>query len=274
MAAVLYIFLVCMAVLGMTLFGCSILWGILAALAGAALLVFRLVLGRKLAKQLICVVQVAGTALCFVFLLLMGIRDTGASLDAYRETIAETTELLKEEKLDQAEENLAALEEAWGLDDEIRSLWAMDCILKGKYEEALEYVDGYEDKNSQSYYMNLEQIYLMEGTEEAAGRLYELYGTAAYEYPMWTYMQKMAGIAAFEQDNPVSAQYYLLRAYRQAPEDARVLYYLGAVSFQLGYYDQCLIYFEEALTCGADEELQSNMLWYMEQIPGIGGEEA
>lgn len=274
MAAVLYIFLVCMAILGMTLFGCSILWGIMAALAGIALLVFRLVLGRKLAKQLACVVQVTGTALCFVFLLLMGTRDTGASLDAYRETIAETTKLLKEEKLDQAEENLAALEEAWGLDDEIRSLWAMDCILKGKYEEALEYVDGYEDKNSQSYYMNLEQIYLMEGTEEAAGRLYELYGTAAYEYPMWTYMQKMAGIAAFEQDNPVSAQYYLLRAYRQEPEDARVLYYLGAVSFQLGYYDQCLTYFDEALTCGADEELQSNMLWYMEQIPGIGGEEA
>ncbi len=274
MITVLNLILLCMALLGMTLFGCSILWGIFAVLVGAALLVFRLIFHKRLAKPLRYAAQAAGTALCFVFLFQMGMRRPEASLNDYRDDVAKTARLIEQEKLDKAREQLAAMEEAWGMDDEIRGLYAMECIVRGDGEEALEYMEHYEDKTSPSYYMNMEAIYSKEGGEEAALRLYDLYAEAAYAYPMWTYMQKMAGIAAFEQDNPVSAQYYLLRAYKQAPEDAKVLYYLGAVSFRQGYYDDCLAYFDEALTCGADEELQSNMLWYMEQIPGIGGEEA
>ena len=138
-------------------------------------------------------------------------------------------------------------------------------IRAGQTDEALRLLDEEEDHTSAEYYYLKEMAYLEDGSEEADEALQKLYPEAADQWPQWQHMQKMAGAAAVYAGNYESAEYRLFQALRLDMEDAETWYYLGALSYHQGNYEDMRTYFERALELGLGETKQQQILWYAEQ---------
>ena len=150
--------------------------------------------------------------------------------------------LVKPEKEPETEESENAFEE---IDTLIRA---------GKTKEALNLLEK-EDKESAAYFSLKEIAYIEDGSEEANEALSELYKEAADLYPEWQHMQKMAGVAALYEGNYQSAGYRLFEALRLNEEDAECWYYLGALSYCEGNYEDMRQYFEQALARDLSEKI-------------------
>ena len=63
-----------------------------------------------------------------------------------------------------------------------------------------------------------------------------------------------------------SREYYLLSAIALDDQDEMEYYYLGAVYFEKGHFDDCKKYFYKALECGVSDEVKSWIAWYVERM--------
>ena len=195
-----------------------------------------------------------------------GGRKQSGGIQEYEDRLVEIQELLMDGKLDEAVTELTELEEMYDTDDNTRILRALENLLKGNISEAYSAMSRVGNKTTMLYYAVMERICIEDASESSVEAVYKLYLEAAEQWPYWTYMQKYAGIAQFEQNNYVGAEYYLLRALEQDATDYRVAYYLGAVNYYLGEEEQSRLYFNEAVKLGADDETCSNIIWYVEQM--------
>ena len=137
-------------------------------------------------------------------------------------------------------------------------------------QECYVHTHSVQDKSSLLYYAVMEQIYIADPSQQSVQDIYAIYLEAAQEWPEWTHMQKYAGIALFEQGQYTAAEYYLLRAHTQDEADYQTVYYLGAVDFYQNDYENSMSYFNRALELGADEEVQSDIIWYVTEMNGEG----
>lgn len=138
-------------------------------------------------------------------------------------------------------------------------------IRTGDTDEALRLLKK-EDSTSAEYFYLAEMAYIEDGSEKANEALSALYKEAADIWPEWQHMQKMAGVAALFEGNYPSAAYRLSQALRLDTEDAEVWYYLGALSYYEGNYEDMRMYFEYALERDLSETKQQEILWYAEQM--------
>lgn len=270
----LTILLICLliAALNLALFQGSV-WMSLGAIvfcaAGAVLWLLR----KKISARLAWTLSLCCLALAVLLLWNAGCRVRPGGLLDYEKRLVKVREFLAEDELDKAVGELTELEELYGLDDNSHILLALENLCKKDLGEARSEMERVEDKYSRIYYSVMERIYIADPSPESVEQIYRLYREAAEEWPDWTYMQKYAGIAAFEQKNYAGAEYFLLRAYGQDKDDYRTAYYLGAVNCCLEREEESRRYFDEAVRLGADDTTCSNILWYLEQMEGEGDAE-
>lgn len=254
-----------MALVGMLLFQASLLPGILAMLFGILGLAAVLA-GKRKPAGVFRVVPGLSLLICVGCLWTAQPRVQQGGIFDYRRQMEKAAEQIEDGRLDAAAATIQSLEENYGEDDNTRILAALENLKTQNVQSAQEKLQKVNDKTSMLYYAVLEQVYLASDSFDAAQALYELYPEAAAQWPDWCYMQKYAGIAGFEQGRYQSSLYYLKRAYAQDNGDAATCYYLGAVSYRMGDLQSAVDYFQEALKKGADEELQRDIRWYVDQI--------
>lgn len=259
------LFMIISALLGIFLFQCSLVTGIAAIICGLFLLIEQIVLKRRLKRAVHIFICCAASFAGIFCLMFMGMKEQGDDIDSYRASLQRAESLAEAGNTDRAMEILAGLEEEYGTDDKIRLIYTEIYVQEDDQQKALSSIEKCADRTTEEYYVLKEKVYMMSDEEERAEKLYELYVSAAEDQPFWEYAQRMAGIARFEQNNLVSAEYYLLRAKKLDEENPQTLYYLGAVKFKQKEYETGESYFNEALRLGADEEIQSYILWYLEQ---------
>ena len=241
-------------------------WMSLAALLLTLIGFLLLVLSKGQAHGLKKIVAFLCIGAGILFLWNAGERIRPEGIRSYESMLKEVRDQLAEGNYDKAAEGLGELEEAYGPDDTIRLLRAVESLGKGNYEEAFGHTRSIEDKSSILYYAVMEQIYIADPSEQSVDDIYAMYLEAAQAWPDWTRMQKYAGIALFEQGQYAGAEYYLLRARIQDGTDYQTVYYLGAVDYYRNDYESSREYFNQALELGADEGIQSEILWYLEAM--------
>lgn len=256
--------LILTALPGILVFECSPVPGGLVILCALLIIAEQIFLRRRLKRPIHLTVNGILAVLCFIGLFFMDANETGDTLETYNKMARDAEEKIEEGAQEQATKILAGMEETYGIDDRIRILQATMYLEEKDADAAWECLEACEDTSSEEYYIQMEKLCRMSDGEDRAENLYELYVNAARDLPFSEYAQRMAGISRFEQHNLVSAEYYLLRAYKLDPEIPETLYYLGAVKFRQFDYETGENYFSEAVEKGADEEIQSYILWYLE----------
>ncbi len=252
------------ACMGMIFFHTGTALNILVAGLGIAMIVFRILLNKKLPRILMNVLCSIVAVILIVLLIRTEPGWAGASLMDYRNEVA-TIEAMIVDGDSKAQHRLEKVESEYGENDTTFGLHAMACMCDGKMEEAWSYIDRYTTQ-SQDYYIRKEMYYLLDHSREmeyTTQDLYRLYVEAAGKHPEWEYAQRMAGIAQYEQQNYVSAEYYLLSAYELDADIPATTYYLGVLAYRTGKNEECKEYFRESIEDGAGENLQGYMAWYM-----------
>ena len=163
-------------------------------------------------------------------------------------------------------EEIDLITEVYGSSDNTVTLEVMAYLAEGSYEDALGAVNRYSNRSSIDYYVLLESIYIIQGAQENETNLSRLYTDAANQYPNWTYAQQMAGLAYISRSEFSKAEYHLLRAYEQEPADYKTPYYLGVICYEQKRMDEALVFLQEAMDREPDEEIQSYIAWYIQEI--------
>ena len=174
-----------------------------------------------------------------------------------------------------AGEKLDAIKEKYRETDDVRFIEAMDAISKEDYDLADRIAYGFDDILSRQFYIIRENVLLHSRQERDDDvdfdRLRNLYVEAADANPEWVYAQKCAGGYLFDDEEYDAAAYYLTSAYANMEEpDPMIMYYLGAVMMEKGEYEKACELFDEALQAGADDEMRSNIAYYI-QNAGMEG---
>ncbi len=189
----------------------------------------------------------------------------GMGLGDYNASIEKVTALLKRGELDEALELLSGMEETYGKDENtvlVRVLYKLkDQDFDGAYQE----LDELKDHTSYEYYSLKEMLCLSDGSEEANEKLSEMYPEAAANWPVWTYMQKMAGVAKITSGEYKAAEYFLTRALLQDNTDPDIYYYLGVVSFNNNDLEGMKTYFDKAKKLKLSDEKKEHIKWYEDQ---------
>ena len=170
-----------------------------------------------------------------------------------------------------AESSLKKLEKRYGENDTTIMLHAYLEALDGNMEEAYLLLDSCKNKTTIEYYSRMEAILLMDlklDKESRNSKLYKLYIEAADNQPYWERGQQMAGEILFERREYYKALYYLQRAYDLDDENPDTLYFLGALSFELGDIDSAIKCFMASIDYGATDEIKSGIAWYAKKISG------
>lgn len=265
MMFVLYIVGILLAVLKMLLFDAAkmpMIVTILICAAGLIVFIFQNKM-PKAAAGILQAVTVILTCICLVF---TGESSSASVFALYNKSLEGAEEYLKEGELDQAVKVLEAMEEKYGMDDNMVFLRTIELLEKEDYENAYAEVERMQDKKSVYYYAAKEQIFIQDPSKESVENIYRMYQEAADVWSDWTYMQLMNGVALFEQGDYKSALYYLEQAKKQEETNSRTLYYLGAVNYYLNDFDTSIAYFEKALEIGLDEEFENDIIWYVQNM--------
>ena len=218
MLLVLLVLGLLLTLLTLFLFQGSVVTGVFALLflaAGIGLSVFKKKLPQRLGTPLTLLCLIAGV----LFLGFCGTAKKADGFGSYDKQLAQAEKALEKGDFDKAMDILAALEEAYGSDDNTLLMKALKNLSQKDYTGAYEEAGQFANKRSQTYYALMEQICLADPASESADALYELYPAAAADWPDWTHMQLYAGISLFEQGNYEKAKYYLVRAVEQDDTD-------------------------------------------------------
>ena len=265
---VIAITMIIIFLLGMLAFGCSVLLcvlGILVAM-GIVLLKLNLIPLEGLADKGRRFIHIGAMTLMFALGAFTSMSSVEGGLNDYEEKLDSAMLMIDKEKLDKAWEEIDAIKEVYGASDNTVTLEVMAHLTAGSYEDALDAVSKHSNRTSVDYYVLLESIYLIQGEQKNGNHLSRLYMDAAAQHPGWTYIQQMAGLAYISRSEFTRAEYHLLRAYEQEPSDYKAAYYLGVACYEQKRLDEALEFFQEALDRKADEEVQSYIAWYIQDI--------
>jgi tetratricopeptide (TPR) repeat protein len=174
---------------------------------------------------------------------------------------------LGEGDYDAAMDIIETMEKYYGESDYTYAFRTLELICEENYEDALEESDAITDKKSRLYYMLKLTIYTKMEDSDKDEEFSEFLEEAANQYPSWTIMQQLTGVAKLHNENYVGAAYYLSRAYEQDKTDVNTLYYLGVAHYKNGDYEDAVRFFEEAVACGADKQMSGEILWYLNRLP-------
>ena len=261
----LMVLMLFLSLIGMTVMHYSVVWGILACLCAITLTVLYLVLFKKFPPALKNGIMCGGFALCLLFFALMKPQNSKYQLTGYMEDMIKVEKMINNNDK-KAEKTLNKLKDKYGQTDSIMGLYAILCLNDEDLEGAYAYMNQYSNRSSREYYQRMEYLYLLDSSRDTSGYLYGLYEEAAEKHLDWGYMQRMAGVANFEKKYYDKAEYYLLSAVALDDQDAMAYYYLGAVYFEKGHFDDCKKYFYKALESGVSDEVQSWIAWYVERM--------
>lgn len=261
----LMVLMLLLSMIGMTVMHYSVLWGILVCLCAVVLTVLYLVLLKKLPFVLKNGIMWGGFLICLVFFVMMKPQTSGYQLNGYMEDMIKVEKMINRGDK-KAEKTLEKMKDKYGETDAIMGLYASLCLSDEDLEGAYDYMNRYSDRSSREYYQRMEVLYMLDSTRDTSGYLYGLYEEAADRYLDWEYMQRMAGAANFEKKYYDKAEYYLLSAIALDDQDEMAYYYLGAVYFEKGHFEDCKKYFYKALECGVSDEVKSWIAWYVERM--------
>lgn len=250
-----------LAVLGMALFSSSLVLCLLVMVAAAGGFACELLFRSKW-KRLSGLLLVLCLGLCF----LTGRNSSASGTDDYGKAVQDAADKVEDGRLDDAKARLELLDENCGPTDASRYVWASLYADLEDYGTARDYLEQAEDRHCLEWYGRMEELYVSEGTPEAMEALQELYLSAADDLPEEARMQLMAGLAQLDRGQTTSAQYYLQRAAVLDESDPLAPYYMGVSYYKLGNEEEAAYWFGTSISRGADEELQSYMKWYAEQM--------
>lgn len=232
---------------------------LLLAAAGTGAVLSLLLKGRKRFWTAILV------PVCLLCCLFMGQRMAGG-MGEYHDRLYAAAAQIEKEDLDRGVELLDALDEEYGITDRSLYVRAGGWLSLGEYGEARSCLEQVQDRTDRNWYLYMEKIYAVEGTEE---ELAELYLTAAEKLPEDSYMQYMVGLVRLSGGAYESAAYYFQRAAKLDENEALSCYYLGVICQEQGKTKEAGQYFEEAMRRGVDEEKKAYIQWYLEQMGSI-----
>lgn len=265
MINVMLILIVFFAAVSAFLFHTSMFWTIAAAAAAIVLLALKKLFRKsKLVSGILSLGGIAVLAACILIpqrTEVYGFYDYAAKYEKLKEAL---------ESGDTAKANSYRKEisKTYGDTDAVLYLNAVSAFAQKDYETAQELADRFEDRHSKYYYLTRELLLMKEYGErrdEDPWYLRDLYQEAAEWNPDWIYAQKCAGGMLFDNKEYEKAAYYLTRAYDNMSEaDPEILYYLGAVMYEMKHPEKAWPLFLEALEAGADETTVGNIAWYYE----------
>ncbi|MBQ3664622.1 MAG: hypothetical protein II919_00770 [Lachnospiraceae bacterium] len=261
----LLILMAVLATIGFTVMHYSALLGILTIIIAVVLTVLNLLLLKKLPKILKNFIMCAGVIACMVLFWFMKPQTVKYKITDYSEEIIKVEKMAGKDSA-KAEKMLEKLSEKYGETDSILGIQSYLCLMDDDYDGAYDALYRVKDHTSQEYYRRMELLLLLDTRSDTTSQLYNMYEEAAKIHTDWGYIQRMAGVAKFEQKKYDSAQYYLLSAVTIDETDAMAYYYLGASACEKGKYEDAAEYFNSALEYGVSEEVQSWIAWYVERM--------
>lgn len=265
---VIAITMIIIFLLGMLAFGSSVPVSVLGIIVSTVVVLLKLNLmpHMKITDKVKGFILNGLVILMFVLGGLTGMSSAEGGLIAYEVSLDSAMDLVEKDKLDEAWEEIDAIKEIYGMSDNTVALEVVAYLAEGSYDDALSALNGYSSKTSVDYYVLLESIYLVHGAQKNGDSLSRMYREAADFHPNWTYVQQMAGMAYISLSEFTRAEYHLLRAYEQEPSDYKTPYYLGVASYEQRRMEEALGFFQESLDREADDETQSYIAWYIQEI--------
>ena len=176
----------------------------------------------------------------------------------YGDELKNIEALIDECETKQALERLFALEEKYGMTEDIILQKTYCYYTDSNFENAITVMKEYPHKKSKSYFNTMEMIYKgmeQDGKEE----LHDLYVEAATEWPSWLEMQLSAGLAKLERAEYKAAEYYFQKSYYLDYENGMASYFLGVTAYYQGNYKECLRYYNQALEKGVSDEVKDSI---------------
>ena len=266
MLTVMYIAIIVIFLLGMLVFGCSKVLCIIGMLLAGGSFAMRLLFSKRIPGKKLSIISAVGFAAVLIVSFMTGMNMTEGGLLRFDRQVAEIRSLIQKDKLEQAREEIMSLKKYYGDSDNVYILEAMAFIAESRYDDAIASLGNYSGKESAEYYSMMESVYLTEANPQQAENLRRLYFEAAKIYPEWTYMQKRAGMARLDSEEYAMAEYLLLRAYEQEPDDYETAYCLGTACYGQKRMEEALEFFDEAVRLGADDEMLGHIAWYAHEI--------
>lgn len=253
------------AVANVAFFRGQVFWSVLTALLALGLLGFRLLFASRVKPSLLRPIALTGAVVLVAVGFWCGMRPVEGGYLAYGDEVARIERHLAQGESIQAGEALAGLRERYGATDAVLLMEARAAIGKKEYLKASDALNTLSDKRQEPYFATLGQIHMLQQQYDEA---LAVYVDGARTWPMWGEMQLQAGAQAVCVKNYPVAEYFLLRAAEQMPQNPVPLYYLGVARYEQGYPDEADVYFNEALELGLDRERAGYVAWYREQAEG------
>ncbi len=254
------------AVLAAFLFGCDMVMCLLAAAIAAAICLCRLFVFKKskLMDFLGGVLSIGLVAFCTT----VPAAHTSYGYYDYLDMAERYTDAVLEDDTDKAEELRAGIAEKYRETDDMRYITGLAMIARGDVSGASGVLNSFDDRKSEMYYSLGESVIAAEcdNAEDFSSRVMSLYREAAEMYPEWSYVLKRLGGLYYDRGEYEKACYYLLCAYKYAPEpDGETLYFLGASLMEEGQYEQGLAVLEQAREYDVSAEIESGIRYYTGQ---------
>lgn len=253
---------------GLVLFHGAVLPCVLGLVLSAGILLLRLPLPlwKPLSARKRQFLGAIGLALLFTVGLLTGTTATKGGVVAFDKETVRIRNLLDGRKTAQARKALQVLVTDYGTSNTTLILDALTSAQESNFDAAFAAMGAYGDKTSMEYAAAMETLLLLKADPAQADALRSVYFDAAWRYPRWTHMQKMAGISRLDTGEPAKAEYLLLRASEQNPGDFETAYYLGVAYYRQNALDEAAACFEEALDLGAFGSIQEHIAWYAQEM--------
>ena len=266
MTAVLLLVICICCIIAAVSFQCSFVLCIIGAAASALMFAVHMFLFKnsRLKKVLMPI-------LCFVllcFCMLIPISPTKYGYYDYAKLLEGFANAQLSDKSDRSQEKLDEITTRYGETDDLRYILALKALERSKLDEAESIADSFSDKSSENYYTIKEKIIIAkhEFSDDLGKMLIDLYEDAVENNPEWTHALKSLGALLMDDEQYEKATYYLLKAYETAEDpDGELSYYLGVALIEQGKFSEGFSLFEQAMDIGVDEDIQSNIAWYIQQ---------
>lgn len=253
------------ALLNGFLLGGSLWWSLLAAVISLAFLVSRMLFAKKVQSAVIRSASILGVVILLLIGLWSGMKTTGTGYISYNASMTKIDSLLERKEFYKAGEILDKLEKDYVSSDRLQLYKAQAAIGKKDIPLAEACLSRVANKQSDQYYRMLGWLYMLKNDYK---KVQETYVNAAKAYPLWSEAQRIAGTQSVNNKDYSIGEYFLLRAFEQAPTDPIPLYYIGVIRYEQSNYPEADKYFSEALQLGINDEFAGYIAWYRQQMGG------
>jgi len=265
MGYLLFGLIIIITLVQMIFFGGSILSSLLIILVSLGYILLKIFARKRLGKVFFRLYTIIGLVFVFVSVLNMSLVDETSGVSEYNEKIADIIEKIEDEDYNRAEDEITSLEEKMGSSDELLFVKTMNYLGQKNYESARRTLDEVSDKNARTCLKLYEQLYVEDPSANKQD-LYDLYVKAANIYPEWEEMQVACAYAKICNFEYKSAQHYLKNALLLNDSNPLTLFYMGETYYYLKDNDNALYYFNESAGNDPDEEIKSQIAYFLNEM--------